>query len=155
MLLPVFTTKVCRGLGSNTQPSTCLANALFHCATGAVVYLCILYQKLSNLFDFPVFVSFKKQNIEPKQKTLNFELLLNTFFILQYWFSCWQINISNKWIPLKKRCNQLSFLQKVSRGKISLIDFCKLFNCSPSGPRFSSISFLSFLCKMFKFISHF
>ena len=31
--LPVFTTKVCRGWDLNTQPSSCGANALTHCAT--------------------------------------------------------------------------------------------------------------------------
>ena len=36
--LPVPTTKVCRGWDSNTQPSTCGANALTHCATAAVFY---------------------------------------------------------------------------------------------------------------------
>ena len=34
--LPVYTTWVCRGLDSNTQPSACGANALSHCATAAV-----------------------------------------------------------------------------------------------------------------------
>ena len=31
--LPVFTTWVCRGWDSNTQPSACGANALINCAT--------------------------------------------------------------------------------------------------------------------------
>ena len=35
--LPIFTTKVCRGWDSNTQPSAFEANALAHCATAAVV----------------------------------------------------------------------------------------------------------------------
>ena len=34
--LPVFTTKVCRGWDSKTQPSACEANTLTHCATAAV-----------------------------------------------------------------------------------------------------------------------
>ena len=34
--LPVFTTKVCRNRDSNTQPSTCRANTLTHCATATV-----------------------------------------------------------------------------------------------------------------------
>ena len=34
--LPVFTTKICRGWDSNTQPSAFGTNALIHCATAAV-----------------------------------------------------------------------------------------------------------------------
>ena len=33
--LPVFTTQVCRGWDSNTQPSTCEVNAITDCATAA------------------------------------------------------------------------------------------------------------------------
>ena len=44
--LPVFTTWVCRGWDSNTQPSTCGANALSQCATAAV-YVHVL-SKYSN-----------------------------------------------------------------------------------------------------------
>ena len=36
--LPVFTTSVRRGWDSNTQPSTCEANSLTHCATAAVYH---------------------------------------------------------------------------------------------------------------------
>ena len=36
LLLPVFTTYICRGWDSNTQPSACEANALAYCATAAV-----------------------------------------------------------------------------------------------------------------------
>ena len=39
--LPVFTTKVCRGWDSNTQPSACGANALTNCATAAD-FKCVL-----------------------------------------------------------------------------------------------------------------
>ena len=35
--LSVFTTYVCRGWDSNTQPSACEVNALTHCATVAVI----------------------------------------------------------------------------------------------------------------------
>ena len=35
--LPVFTTYVCRGWNSNTQPSACEVNALTDYATGAVL----------------------------------------------------------------------------------------------------------------------
>ena len=35
--LPVFTTYVCRGWDTNTQPSACEANALAYCATAAVI----------------------------------------------------------------------------------------------------------------------
>ena len=34
--LPILTTKVCRGLNSNTQPSAIGTNTLTHCATAAV-----------------------------------------------------------------------------------------------------------------------
>ena len=37
LLLPVFTTKVCRDWDSNTQPFACGVNALTHCATAAVI----------------------------------------------------------------------------------------------------------------------
>ena len=39
MSLPVFTTLVCHGLDSNTQPSAIEPNALTHCATDAVFML--------------------------------------------------------------------------------------------------------------------
>ena len=38
LLLPVFTTWVCRGWDSNTQPSACEANAVTHSAIAAVFY---------------------------------------------------------------------------------------------------------------------
>ena len=37
--LPVFTTYVCRGWDSNTQPSACGVNALTHCATAAAFWI--------------------------------------------------------------------------------------------------------------------
>ena len=40
MSLPVFTTKVCRGWDSNTEPSACEANTLTRCATAAVFIHC-------------------------------------------------------------------------------------------------------------------
>ena len=35
--LPICTTKICHGLDSNTQPSTCRDNPLTHCATATVL----------------------------------------------------------------------------------------------------------------------
>ena len=40
--LPVFTTKVCGGWDSNTQPSAHKANALTNCATAAAPLIVIL-----------------------------------------------------------------------------------------------------------------
>ena len=37
--LPVFTTSIYRGRGSNTQTSACGENALTHCATAAVLMI--------------------------------------------------------------------------------------------------------------------
>ena len=39
LLLPFFTTQVCCGLDSNTQPSACAANALTDCVNAAALYL--------------------------------------------------------------------------------------------------------------------
>ena len=56
--LPVFTTYVCRGLDSNTQPSACEANVLTHCAVAAVPHflnpcsmnmVTLIYIHLNNL----------------------------------------------------------------------------------------------------------
>ena len=38
LLLPVFTSSVCRGWDSKTQPSASEVNALAHCATAAVSF---------------------------------------------------------------------------------------------------------------------
>ena len=59
MSLPVFTTLVCRGWDSNTQPSTCKSNVLSLCANTAVKYQCTCkiknYEavKIENLRTFP------------------------------------------------------------------------------------------------------
>ena len=39
---PVFTTYVCRGWDLNTQPSSCKANALTHCAIAAVIVIVVI-----------------------------------------------------------------------------------------------------------------
>ena len=47
--LPVLTTYICRGWGSNIQPSACGANAQTHCATAAAVTYLIAFGKYAFL----------------------------------------------------------------------------------------------------------
>ena len=49
--LPVFTTQVCRGWDSNTQPSACGTNALSHCATATVHHDYLPKQELNWLVE--------------------------------------------------------------------------------------------------------
>ena len=71
--LPVFTTKICRGWDSNTQPSAVGANDITHCreSWGRTLLCCTLFKEVST--------NWMKAQLYPKPN--------HTFAVFEYWFS--------------------------------------------------------------------